>query len=111
MKDVASQALRMHADQRRPGFYITHDEGNRFFDAPASIVAEMCAKTMDAEVSPTGWEIGRGDLFDCGFVHPSIIYSERRWLSKPAASQALYCSGETKKAAMAATFERFVETG
>jgi hypothetical protein len=87
----------MHADQRRPGFYITHDEGNRFFDAPASIVAEMCAKTMDAEVSPTGWEIGRGDLFDCGFVHSTIIYSERRWLSKPAASQAALLFGRNKK--------------
>lgn len=69
---------------------IAHDESNGFFLAPLELsfpsepvgflrrdaiweVLEIALKAVDTEISPTGREVGLGDLFNQRARHTSII--------------------------------------
>jgi hypothetical protein len=61
-KDIAGEALRMDTNQRRLGVDVAHDESYGFFPAALAFTQEITLKTQDAELSPTGREIGLRDL-------------------------------------------------
>ena len=80
MEDVAGQALRVNADQRRGGFHVAGYEGDGFFDCVCrraiGVGGEVLAKAVNAELAPAGREISGGNLFDFVFAHFFIIAAE-----------------------------------
>ena len=76
MKNVASEALRVHSNQRRTRFHVTHDQSDGFFYAAVNSSSRVGTEPVDAESAPPGRKIGRCDLFDCVFFHPFIIATE-----------------------------------
>src|ERR1700722_7355343 len=71
----------MHSDQWRLRFHIAHHQRNRLFCAVALTVAGariLAAKSMDAELSPTGREVRRRHLLYRHAAHTSIIWDHRR---------------------------------
>src|SRR5580698_3379503 len=71
----------MHSDQWRLRFHIAHHQRDRLFCAVALTVAGariLAAKSMDAELSPTGREVRRRHLLYRHAAHTSIIWDRRR---------------------------------
>src|SRR3984957_56169 len=71
----------MHSDQWRLRFHIAHHQRDRLFCAVALTVAGariLAAKSMDAELSPTGREVRRRHLLYRHAAHTSIIWDHRR---------------------------------
>lgn len=64
MKNIAREALRMHAHQRGFRRDIAHDKRDSFFDPAVAVFAMLRAETVDAELSPAGREFRRGDLLN-----------------------------------------------
>ena len=54
MKNVAGQALRMNAHERRRGLHVAGQERNGFFDAAIAIGTGVPAKAVDAKLCPIG---------------------------------------------------------
>src|SRR5664279_1567230 len=73
MKDVAGQALGMHAYEGRRSFDVDHHQGNSLFDAAIAIGPEVSAKAVDAELAPAGGKIRGSDLLDFVCAHCFII--------------------------------------
>ena len=71
-EDVAGEALRVNAYQRRSRMDIAHHHGNGLFCA--TVAVKQAFKAHDAEVSPTRGEIGFGKFADGVFcTHGFII--------------------------------------
>src|SRR5579864_7218630 len=64
MKNVPRQALGMHAYQRESRRHITHDKGDRFFDAAIAVLALLGAKAVNTEFSPPGGKLRGGHLLN-----------------------------------------------
>ena len=85
VKDVSSEALRVHADQRRGRLHIAHHQRDCFFDAAIAVGGGVSAKAVDAELAPARGELGRCHPFDCVFVHKFIIAAAMRRADQPRA--------------------------
>ncbi len=68
-EDIAGEALGMNAHKRRRGMNIAHHQGHRVFLASVEVALEP----EDAEVAPTGREVGGGDLLNGRSAHKDII--------------------------------------
>src|SRR5262245_23921169 len=63
-EDVAGEALRMDANQRRLSVNVAHDQGYGFFHTAVAI--KKAFKSHNAELSPASGEIGLSHLADGG---------------------------------------------
>ena len=61
-KDVASQALRVHAHQGRLAGHVAHDKRNGFFARASGAVAGRTGESVDAKLSPPRGEVRRSQL-------------------------------------------------
>ena len=79
VENVAGEALRVDADQRRRGVDVAHDQGDKafdFLDGAGAIGGRRLVhalKAENAECAPAGREIGFGDFFDAFQCHRSIV--------------------------------------
>ena len=85
-EDVAGEALRVNADERRRGVDVTHDESNEALNrglrgglrrgcirTAGLRCGEPALKAEDAEVSPARREIGLGDFLNAFQRHTCIL--------------------------------------
>jgi hypothetical protein len=77
VEDVSGEALGVDADQGDAGVEVAHGEGNGAFDVFQGRVAGLgdALEAENAEMSPTGREIGVGDLSDVAVLHGMSIDS------------------------------------